>query len=229
MQPTYLPWSGYFHLISKVDTFVFLDDVQFDRRSWQSRNRILLGKQPHTLSVPVRKSDRSTPICQIEVNNDVNWREAHFESIRHAYAKAAFGSDVLTIFEETVAGCKTTGLGAVNALFTTSVSKAMGLQAKFVQASELQCGGRRAEHLLEICKTLGADSYLSPVGSREYIVQDGDFDRSGFPVSYSGFQPHPYTQRGVDQFVSHLSIVDVIAHLGWDGARDYVHSEGEQI
>jgi hypothetical protein len=41
MQPTYLPYLGYFHLIAEADVFIFLDDVQFARRSWQSRNRIL--------------------------------------------------------------------------------------------------------------------------------------------------------------------------------------------
>lgn len=39
MQPTYLPYLGYFQLIAQADVLVFLDDVQFARRSWQQRNR----------------------------------------------------------------------------------------------------------------------------------------------------------------------------------------------
>ena len=53
MQPTYLPWSGYFSMIKNADIFVFLDDVQFDKRSWQQRNRILLNKKETFLTVPV--------------------------------------------------------------------------------------------------------------------------------------------------------------------------------
>ena len=40
MQPTFLPWLGYFYMIDKADEFVFLDNVQFDKRSWQQRNKI---------------------------------------------------------------------------------------------------------------------------------------------------------------------------------------------
>ena len=56
MQPTYLPWAGYFNLISQVDRFVFLDDVQFEKQSWQTRNRILLQGEECLISVPVRKT-----------------------------------------------------------------------------------------------------------------------------------------------------------------------------
>ena len=40
MQPTYLPWLGYFDLIKQVDIFVLLDNVKLEKRSWHVRNRI---------------------------------------------------------------------------------------------------------------------------------------------------------------------------------------------
>ena len=46
MQPTFLPWVGYFAMLDRVDEFVFLDSVQFARRSWQQRNKI---KTAHNL------------------------------------------------------------------------------------------------------------------------------------------------------------------------------------
>ena len=39
-QPTYLPRIGYFDLVDQVNTFVFLDTVQFEKQSWQQRSRI---------------------------------------------------------------------------------------------------------------------------------------------------------------------------------------------
>ena len=41
-QSNYLPWKGYFQLISKVDVFVFYDTVDFTKRDWRSRNKILV-------------------------------------------------------------------------------------------------------------------------------------------------------------------------------------------
>ena len=58
MQPTYLPWLGYFDLIDRASIFVFLDDVQFERRSWQQRNRIISKDEYLTISVPVQKKGK---------------------------------------------------------------------------------------------------------------------------------------------------------------------------
>ena len=32
MQPTYLPWAGYFGLMMASDIFIFLDNVQFEKK-----------------------------------------------------------------------------------------------------------------------------------------------------------------------------------------------------
>ena len=52
-QPTFLPWVGYFGLLDFVDEFVFLDDVQFNKRSWQQRNWLIIGKKEKLLTIPV--------------------------------------------------------------------------------------------------------------------------------------------------------------------------------
>ena len=53
MQPIFLPWVGYFNMIIHSDLFVFLDDVQFERRSFQSRNKLIINKSAKLISVPV--------------------------------------------------------------------------------------------------------------------------------------------------------------------------------
>ena len=52
-QPTFLPWCGSISLIDYVDEIVFLDNVQFDKRSWQQRNNIKTNTGVLTLTVPV--------------------------------------------------------------------------------------------------------------------------------------------------------------------------------
>ena len=58
MQPTYLPWTGYFKMILDSDLFIFLDDVQFETRCFQSRNKILVNKLPKLISVPVNRKNK---------------------------------------------------------------------------------------------------------------------------------------------------------------------------
>src|SRR5262249_32638677 len=99
MQPTYLPYLGYFHLIAASDVFVFLDDVQFARRSWQQRNRIFGAAGEVMLSVPVQKTDRDAAISEIELSDAEPWREKHLGSVRHAYAKRPFFAEGMAFLE----------------------------------------------------------------------------------------------------------------------------------
>ena len=72
MQPTYLPWSGYFGLFNYVDFFVFLDSVQFERRSWQQRNKIKSSSGSFFLSIPViSKGLREQKIKDIKILNEI--------------------------------------------------------------------------------------------------------------------------------------------------------------
>ena len=100
MQPTYLPYLGYFHLIAAADVFVFLDDVQFARRSWQQRNRIWGAAGEVMLSVPVQKADRDASLSVIETAETERWREKHLSSIRHAYARRPHFAEGMASFAE---------------------------------------------------------------------------------------------------------------------------------
>ena len=67
-QPTYLPWLGYFDLIDQVDKFVLLDTVQFEKQSWQQRNRLKTPDGLQWLTVPVKIKGRSTQtIREVEI------------------------------------------------------------------------------------------------------------------------------------------------------------------
>ena len=57
-QPTFIPWYGYFGLVDYVDEFVFLNDVQFEVRSWQQRNYIKCNNEKKFLTVPVLKKKK---------------------------------------------------------------------------------------------------------------------------------------------------------------------------
>jgi len=93
----------------------------------------------------------------------------------------------------------------------------------------LVLGGKRSDHLLQLCRCLSCNEYLSPVGSADYLAEDGVFEQSEVHLTFQKFSPIPYPQKGVAEFYSHLSIVDVVANLGWTGAAEYVRgAEGAQ-
>jgi hypothetical protein len=214
MQPTYLPWSGYFNLIASVDTFIFLDDVQFDRRSWQSRNRICLNGQEHLLSVPTRKAPRDTLIKDIELAEDSTWRISHRTILQQAYAKSPQGDEVCAMLDEIIADDRMERLADLNIRIIKGLCEKLTLSTRLLRASEIGCSGKRSAHLHNLCLAIGADYYLSPEGSREYLAADGFAAMGGVELAFQDYRVQPYRQAGTKDFISHLSIVDMLANIG---------------
>lgn len=225
MQPTYLPYLGYFHLIAASDVFVFLDDVQFARRSWQSRNRIYGPSGEIMLTVPVRKHDRDTPIAAIEISEAEAWRDGHLASIRHAYARRPFLAETMAYVEDVldVRG----SLARLNRAIIETAARHLGLKTEFVSASDLAQPGQRSDHLLAICRKVGATDYLSPVGSRDYMMEDGVFAAAGFPVAFQGFVEIEYPQ-GREPFAPYMAFIDAVMNLGWEGTRALLDDMAER-
>src|SRR5437870_5440085 len=95
MQPTYLPWSGYFNLMSQATVFVFLDDVQYERSSWQNRNRVLVNGAPHLITVPALRLSLNQSIRTVQVDDKHPWRSKHISLLEQTYAKHPYASEML--------------------------------------------------------------------------------------------------------------------------------------
>ena len=223
MQPTYLPWSGYFNLIALVDVFVFLDNVQFERQSWQSRNRVLLQGREHLLAVPVEHAPLSTPVCEIVTSERRgNWRHDHFKILQSAYGKAPYGRQLIKLLEPYYSSPAPVRLAAFNMAIIECLARALNLPVRFITASSLECTGKRTQRLVAICKQLSANTYVSPQGSADYLADDDFAGSSDVLLEIQSFMPAPYRQYRSNGFTSHLSIIDVIANTGLANARTYV-------
>ena len=100
MQPTYIPWAGYFNLISQADKFVFLDDVQFAASSWQQRNRIIFNGKIHMLTVPVLVKGRPDQLIrEVQTDETQKWRQKHLSILRQAYSRHPHGKAAIGIVE----------------------------------------------------------------------------------------------------------------------------------
>lgn len=227
MQPTYLPWAGYFNLIARADVFIFLDDVQFstgDKTSWQNRNRIILQGKAYTLTVPAMRSHLGQSLMEIQVDDKQNWRKKHLQTLRQVYSKHPYGSEMLSIVEPVLLSTKTI-LPELTIDLILGFCKILGLAPEFHRSSSLAIKGERTERLVNFCKFFECQEYFSPAGSREYIAEDGNFNESNISLRFQEFIPDPYSQKGVTEFVSHLSIVDILASLGPDETSRYVRQE----
>lgn len=215
MQPTYLPWLGYFALMDRVDIFVFLDSVQFERRSWQQRNRI---KGPHgeqTLTVPVfTKGLREQRINEVRIDPSAGFPEKHVRAIQHAYASAphfeSHGPGLAEILRR-----HHNHLADLTIELIQWLAGKLGIITQSMRSSSLKATGRKADLLADICRMLGAEQYVSPPGARPYLEDSDAFDRLEIPIIYNDFC-HPAYPQGHGVFQSHLSVVDLLFNVGVD-------------
>lgn len=213
MQPTYLPWIGYFDLINKVDIFVLFDSVQFEKRSWQQRNRI---KGPHgevMLTVPViTKGRRFQLISVVEINQELCFFDGHLKSIKHAYSKAPYFEQYFDVIQNNY-DQRHSLLVDLNIDFITLFCRLLGIETKLIRSSSLPVDGKSSELLVNICNNLNAKEYHSPARSYDYI-QDGDiFLKNNIKVKYHQFN-HPIYQQRFGSFLSHLSVIDLLFNVG---------------
>lgn len=223
MQPTYLSWSGYFSLMASVDVFVFLDDVQFERRSWQTRNRILFEGVEKLLTVPVKKTLREDLIKNIEVDYSTGWQTSHFGILKQAYGKAPCFGEVVELLKETIS-IRDYKISDMNIKFISKCADLFEIKCSILKASDFGCRGKRTDHLAELCRRVGAEKYISPVGSMQYLEADGFQNRHNMCLGFFDFAPREYKQIGSASFISHLSIIDVVANIGIDGAKKYIRN-----
>ncbi|QAY67766.1 WbqC family protein [Paenibacillus protaetiae] len=222
MQPTYLPWTGYFRMINEVDLFVFLDDVQFAKRSWQQRNRILLQGREQMLTVPVlTKGKRDQRIMDVQVDDTQGWRSEHLLKLQHAYGKHAHGAEILELLAQELSA-PVTSLAELNMNLIKRINASLKMATPILRSSELNAEGSKSQYLIHICQTVKADSYLSAPGSRAYIEEEGLFAKEAIAVEYMNYEPSPYPQKMSAQFISHMSIVDLIANVGFEAARTHI-------
>lgn len=210
MQPTYLPWIGYFDLMDQVDAFVVLDTVQFERQSWQNRNRVRTARGVKWLTVPVQHAFGSE-IRAIRVRDDAPWRRDHLQTLRHSYARAPYWRELEPDLRR---GYELTSerLQDVNEWFISCIARKLGVSLagagpdgqKLVRASALTAAGHRQDLLIAICRELGADEYLSTPGSSAYLAERDPFPEANIELRYHAYE-HPTYRQVHGAFVPFMS------------------------
>lgn len=221
MQPTFLPWSGYFNLMANVDVFVFLDDAQFQKSSWHNRNRVPQQGEAHWLTVPVRHHTLSQTILETEVNPQLHWREKMVRQLSQLYAKHPFSKELQLLYP-VLLNPSYTSLAELNIALITLISNKLNITCDIRRSSGLQSSGVRTQRLLAMLTELGATDYLSPEGAKAYLTEDGFSQQNAITLSYQQFNARYYHQTKSTNFIEKLSIVDVVANMGWQNAEQYI-------
>lgn len=219
LQPSYIPWRGYFHQIGLADTFVFYDDVQYDARGWRNRNRIKTPTGPHWLTIPVHAKGSQThgiPILDIEIDGTKTWNDVHWQSLSHSYKKAPF----FTLYEEALSkffNSSPSHLVDFIIPLTETISKWLGFEARFLRSSTLTVEGKKTDRLINILTKIGADHYISGPSAKDYIEPE-KFDKAGIKLEFMDYH-YPEYEQLYPPFDPQISILDLLFMKGPEASK----------
>ena len=224
MQPHYFPWPGYFNLIYNSNIFVFLDDAQYSKASWHSRNYIIINKKKNLLKIPTLKSPLKTNINEKVIDENNNWKLKQIKTIEQSYSNHEYFFDLnelLNFFKN----LKTNNLSELNIELIKFINNKLDINCKYVLSSKLNIKDKRTNKIIKILQEINAKEYISTIGAKEYLVKDKFKELTNIKLSFNNFIQTEYTQNNQDNFISNLSIIDLIANLGWKTSSRYIKND----
>lgn len=218
LQANYIPWKGYFDVIASVDEFVIFDDVQYTRRDWRNRNQIKTKDGLKWLSIPVKvKGKYQQRIDETEVAN-TDWRTEHWNMIRHAYARAPHFQRYAPRLEELFVASSDPLLTDVNERLLRGLSALLHIETPFQRSTAYGGLGGKNERLIHVCRSAGANRYLSGPAARSYI-DEAQFAAAGIEVLWKNYDGYPEYPQLFGEFTHNVSVIDLLLNVGPDAQR----------
>jgi len=216
-QPSYFPWLGLLDKIHKSDLYILLDNVQLSDSAYQNRN-IFLDNQGNEklLTIPISKKNHITnTIKDIKISNKI-WQKKHNKFIYFNYKKHPFFDEIYPhiqpLYEKNYDFLIDFLIDNMKISFDL-----FKIKTKMIRASELDYNKelKKEDTVLAILESVDAKIYLSGKGAMSYQKED-NFTQKGIKLIYQEFTHPVYKQKGVDDFISGASCLDVLFNLGID-------------
>ena len=226
LQPSYIPWRGYFDQIRRADLFIFYDDVQYDKHGWRNRNQIKTSQGKQWLTIPVHSKGvtEGIPIKDVRIDWSKSWPKKHLNALTIAYAKAPFFASyqpwLASVYER-----DDEFLADFTIDTTVELAEILGIRdTKFMRSSEIPgIDGQKTDRLIQILEYVGAKHYLSGPSARDYIERE-KFDEAGITLEFIEYDypEYPQLHPPYDPFVT---ILDLLFMVGEDALSYIVNHE----
>ncbi|HEU4965994.1 MAG TPA: WbqC family protein [Candidatus Saccharimonadales bacterium] len=219
MQPYFLPYIGYWQLISSVDTFVVYDNIQYTKKGWFNRNRILENGHDRLFTIPIKKDSD-----YLDVHKRFLSAGAHRENertlriIQANYKKAPHFTDAYPLIEQCFL-CPNENLFDYIYNSIRTICNYLDITTPIVVSSTVPIDHtlKAEQKVLAICKAMNADVYINAIGGME-LYNKQEFASQGVALQFIKSRPVEYAQFG-NPFVPWLSIIDIVMFNSKDAVR----------
>lgn len=225
MQPYFFPYVGYFSLIHSVEHFMFFDDVQFTKKSWMSRNRLLnIEKgEPFYIRPDIEKPKYREYLQNVQLDENGNWKERLLQQINGYKNKARHYNDTVKFLHDLL-DCDFKGLSDLNVRSTMLTANYLGIERIFDKFTDHNFWFDEKPDIGDwgrvVADKVGATHYINSPGGGDFIFSD-KFDELGMKLGFVQPNLKEYRQ-GVNAFTPGLSIIDVLLFNGREKTAEMV-------
>lgn len=224
MQPYFFPYIGYFQLIRSVDEFVIYDNIEYTKKGWINRNRILMNGKDRLITLPIKKDSDFLNVVDRQISTDWNKERVKLlNQIKSSYNKATYFNEVFPILQNIIMNNKD---NLFDFIFDSiiSLNKYLDIKTKMVISSSLSIDHnlKSKYKVIEICKNLKADVYINSIGGVE-LYDKKEFQSNYIKLNFLKSKPIVYKQFNND-FIQWLSIIDVMMFNSKSKIDEYLNS-----
>jgi hypothetical protein len=226
LQSAYVPWKGFFDLLSRADLFVIYDSASYSKNHWHNRNRIKRSAGSPWLTIPVTTADRlGQPIQDVKVARP--WAEQHWSLLRQSYAGLeAYKAESPFVEALYVEAAGESNLSLINELFLRALMKRLGVQCEIARHDTVE-QGNASGRLLRLLERLGATHYLSGPSAKTYL-DTAVFAEAGIHIEWMEYGPYASYPQPHGDFEHQVSVLDLLFCAG-DQASDLIKPEHERF
>lgn len=222
-QPHYFPWVGYFDKMAKVDAFVLLDEVQFEKGSAMIRNRVLdAAGEIRYITISGDTSDfLNKKYSDHPVKDGKKCFEKQLNMLKNYYHRAPYKKEILPILEEflgkeyeTVCQCTCSSISLIRDI--------LKIETPLIYQSTIDYDRerKRSDLVYAICESLGADTYLSGRGASMRYLKRDEFRGAGVDIAFQDFSHPVYRQLHRGDFIPGVSVLDMLFNCGIEETKN---------
>ena len=217
MQPYFLPYIGYFQLINMVDEFIIYDNIQYTKKGWINRNRILQNDKPYHITLPLKKASDYLDVKDRYIADNFD-RKKLLSQVKSAYSKAPYYPEIFEIFK-TIIMFNDQNLFAYTYNSILKILEILDIKTKIDISSHIPINHNLKSHekVLALCKYKNATAYINPPGG-VLLYDKLTFKDNNIDLQFQKPIVEMYKQFN-NEFVDSLSILDVLMFNGIEKTR----------
>jgi hypothetical protein len=211
LQSNYIPWKGYFDIISSVDEFIIYDEVQYTKNDWRNRNKIKTPFGVEWITIPIiNKFGQS--IRDVKAVGTI-WKSKHWKTIVSNYKKTKHFPNISEWLEPIYHEKLGDSLNEINCVFIKSICDYLEINTKISYSWDYPSSGNKTERLLDICVQAGCNEYVSGPSAKSYLDEE-IFTKNMINVSYFNYVGYREYPQKWGEFRHDVSILDLLFNCG---------------